>query len=264
MTTKKEETDSNRYHIRSVERALSILNLFIYDESELSAAEISEQLNLHRSTIFRFLTTMMSSGFIEQNPKNDKYYLGVASFELGNAFLRHSNLHEKATAILESLRDDSGETVHFAFLVENEVVYLEKLAGLHPIGLMSSRVGSRSPAYCTGLGKAFLAYSPIDEIQELFQSVEITQYTENTITEYQEFLDELSRIRTNGYAVDNQEHEDGVMCIAAPVFDHAGVVAAISVAGPSKRIGRKMDEENLEMLVKKAAELISSSMGWRS
>ena len=240
MTIKKEETGSKRYHIRSVERAFSILKLFISGDSELSATEISEQLNLHRSTTFRFLTTIMSSGFIDQNPKNGRYHLDAASFELGNAFLKHSNLREKAMSILESLRDNSGETVHLAILAEYEVVYLEKLAGLHPIGLMSSRIGSRSPAYCTGLGKAILAYSPEDEIQKLFQSSEIKQYTENTITECPVFQDEVSRIRTNGYAADNQEHENGVMCIAAPVFDHTGVVAAISVAGPSERIGLMM------------------------
>jgi len=262
MTTHEEGTGSNRYHIRSVERALSILKLFIYDESELSATEISKGLDLHRSTTFRFLTTLMSAGFIEQNPDNGKYSLGVVSLELGSAFLNHSSLRETAVEILETLRDESGETVHLAILEEHEVIYLEKLAGLHPIGLMSSRVGSRSPAYCTGLGKALLAYLPEDQLQDFLQKTDLIKHTENTITKRQVFLDELARIRTFGYAVDDEEHEMGVMCIAAPVFDHKGIVAAISAAGPSDRMGRKLREEHLEQRVKEAAGLISTRIGW--
>jgi IclR family KDG regulon transcriptional repressor len=261
MNSQNEDAGSTRYHIRAVERALSILKLFIANGSELSAAEISAHLNLHRSTTFRFLVTLMDSGFIEQNPQNHKYHLGIATFELGNAFLKQTNLHERAKSVLESLRDQSGETVHLAILEENEVVYLEKLAGLHPIGLMSSRVGSRSPAYCTGLGKALLAYSREEEIQQVIQNTKMTVFTENTITNRQELLDEFSRIRAQGYAVDQEEHEHGVMCVAAPVFDSTGVVAAISAAGPAARMDRKMKEENLELLVKEAAASISMRLG---
>jgi DNA-binding IclR family transcriptional regulator len=261
MSSQNEDAGSTRYHIRAVERAISILKLFVENDSELSAAEISTQMNLHRSTTFRFLVTLMDSGFIEQNPQNHKYHLGIAAFELGNAFLNQTNLHERAKSVLESLRDRSGETVHLAIREENQVVYLEKLAGLHPIGLMSSRVGSRSPVYCTGLGKALLAYSQEKEIQKVIQNTKMTQFTENTITDHQELLEELSRIRAQGYAIDQQEHEHGVMCVAAPVFDSTGVVAAISAAGPVDRMDRKMKEENLELQVKEAAASISMSLG---
>jgi IclR family KDG regulon transcriptional repressor len=228
----------------------------------MSATEISRRLDLHRSTTFRFLATLMSAGFIEQNPDNGKFSLGVVSLELGNAFLKHSNLRDTAVEILENLRDDTGETVHLAILEDHEVIYLEKLAGLHPIGLMSSRVGSRSPAYCTGLGKALLAYLPEDQLQDFFQNTEFKKHTEKTITRRQVFLGELARIREGGYAVDDEEHEMGVMCIAAPVFDHKGIVAAISAAGPSDRMGRKLREEHLEQQVKEAAGMISARIGW--
>jgi DNA-binding IclR family transcriptional regulator len=264
MSTQKAATGSNRYRIRAVERALSILKLFIGRGGELSAMEISTQLELHRSTTFRFLATLMDSGFIEQNPRNGKYHLGVTSFELGNAFLMHTNLHQKAIPILESLRDGSGETIHLAVLEGDEVVYLEKLAGLHPIGLMSSRVGNRSPAYCTGLGKALLANLPSDEIQKVIQKTKLKQYTPKTITDKQLLLEELSRIKTSGYAVDHEEHEEGVMCVAAPVFDHSGVVASLSAAGPVERITQKVEQKQLELQVKEAAELISRKMGWTS
>ncbi|NIM94762.1 MAG: helix-turn-helix domain-containing protein [Anaerolineales bacterium] len=254
-------SNSDRYHIRSVERALSILELFVDGEREQSASTISKALNLHRSTTFRFLATLTSSGFIEHNAENGKYRLGVASLELGTAFLRHSDLRENATSILEKLRDDSGETVHLAILEGNEIVYLEKLVGLHPIGLMPSLVGGRSPAHCTGLGKALLAFLSDQQIEGLYQSTEIKHYTGNTITDYQELLAELHEIRSKGFAVDNQEHHSGVMCVAAPVFDQNGVIAAMSVAGPAERIQRKMADKSLDVLVKNSAAAISSRMG---
>jgi IclR family acetate operon transcriptional repressor len=264
MSTRSEQTNTKRYHIRAVDRALAILKLFIREEGEMSASEIGQRLHLHRSTTFRFLATLMSSGFIEQNPGNNKYYLGVASLELGSAFLRHSNLRDVAMEMLEALRDGTGETVHLAILDNYEVIYLEKLAGLHPIGHMSSRVGNRSPAYCTGLGKAILAYLSEDKVRDMFQIIEIRKFTENTIMERRAFFEELSRTRSDGFAVDVQEHELGVMCIAAPVFDHKGVIAAISTAGPSDRMLRKMEEDQIALMVKEAARSISARMGGRS
>jgi DNA-binding IclR family transcriptional regulator len=261
VSKQKEGVNSRRYLVRSVERAFSILKLFIHGEREISASEISEELGLHRSTTFRFLATLTSSGFLEHNTENGKYRLGVASLELGTVFLRHNSLREIALSVLEFLRDESGETVHLAILDNHEVVYLEKLAGLHPIGLMSSRVGGRSPAYCTGLGKALLAFISAKKIEELYRSSEIIRHTDNTITDYEQFLTKMEEIRAKGFAVDDQEHEDGVMCIAAPVFDQDGVVAAISIAGPSERIQSKMADERLEEMVKKAAAMISSKIG---
>ena len=261
MSAHQKPTNTKRYNIRAVDRALAILKLFIHEDGEMSASEIGQHLDLHRSTTFRFLATLTSSGFIEQNPENGKYYLGVASLELGSAFLRHSNLRDAAMEFLEALRDDSGETVHLAIMEDHEVIYLEKLGGLHPIGLMSSRVGSRSPAYCTGLGKAWLANIPEDQAAEIFQSTERRKFTENTIVERHAFFEELSRIRSDGYAIDDQEHEMGVMCIAAPVFDHKGIVAAISAAGPSDRMLKKMEEDQLALMVKEAARLLSTRMG---
>lgn len=252
---------SERYHIRSVERALSILQLFMTTEDELSASEISRLLHLPQSTAFRLLVTLVASGFAEQNHENDKYRLGVSCLAVGSAFLTNSDLRQRAIPHLEQLRDKTGETVHLGVLDGFEVVYLDKLPGIHPIGLMSSKVGTHAPAHCTGLGKALLAFLPEAEIEGYIQQALLERYTANTITDPVELLLELSKIYESGYSIDNQEHENGVACIAAPIFDHRGLAGAISVAGPAERITAEAARNRLAQLVMQTASEISAQLG---
>jgi DNA-binding IclR family transcriptional regulator len=255
------KTDNRyRYVTRSVERALSILHLFILGEAEISLSDISHQVGLHQSTVFRLLATLSAAGFVEQNANTGRYRLGPAALSIGQAFLRHSDLRQLAEAPLAQLRDRSGETVHLATLHGKDVIYLEKLPGLHPIGLMSSRVGERAPAHCTGLGKALLAHVPEEAVRQEF-AAGLRSYTPRTITRMNAFLPELSKVRQTGFAVDDEEHEQGVMCVAAPVFDSHRVVAAISVAGPSDRIREGIRSRDLTEQVLTAAQDISSRLG---
>ena len=245
--------------VRTVDRALTILKLFIDCDSALSLTEISRKGQLNQSTAYRLLGTLVKDGFVEQSPQTGKYRLGVATLALGDAFLRQNDLCQRAHEPLVQLRNSCGETVHLAILEGSEVVYLDKLPGLHPIGLMSSRVGGRSPAHCTGVGKVLLAYKPneviiLSNISENFKS-----FTPHTITTQQTLSEELRMIRLNGYGVDNEEHEIGVACIAGPIFDHRGILAAFSVSGPVERIKANMNE--LVKLVRQEAIQISLSFG---
>ena len=267
MSPAAQERSNERYRIRSVERALSILQLFAAEKGELSASEISRKLGLPQSTAFRLLVTLAASGFVEQNPENDRYRLGVGCLALGSTFLANSDLRQRSIPYLERLRDETGETVHLGILDGYDVVYLDQLPGLHPIGLMSSKVGAHAPSYCTGLGKALLAFLPEEQINAYIQKVTLVPFTPNTITNPSELLSELSRVCEQGYSFDNEEHEQGVGCIAAPVFDHKGVVAAISIAGPAERIiaGRAGDSEGrLVQLVTQTAAEISVQLGAKS
>jgi DNA-binding IclR family transcriptional regulator len=151
------------------------------------------------------------------------------------------------TSELEALRDQTKETVHLVVLDQMQIVYLEKIPGLHAIGLMSSRVGLRTPAYCTGVGKALLAYQKEDQIREYYRQNGLERFTDTTITDLAQLMSHLAQIRCQGYALDRGEHEDEVRCVAAPVFDlSAKVVAAVSISGPALR----MDpiENNLELI----------------
>jgi DNA-binding IclR family transcriptional regulator len=143
----------------------------------------------------------------------------------------------------------------------SEVVYLDKLAGLHPIGLMTSRAGGRAPAYCTALGKSLLAYLPETRLREVLDDTKFAKYTDKTITEIESLLKELDKVRKQGYSIDNEEHEQGAGCLACPIFGHLGIVAAISVSGPVERVLNSQNRDSLIQLVKETAEEISARLG---
>jgi DNA-binding IclR family transcriptional regulator len=254
----------NRYRIRAVERALVLLEAFTIGEPEVSLTDLSGRLGLNASTVFRLLATLQTRSYVEQSPENGRYRLGPACLQLSSVYLAQADMRRRLTPLLTALRDDCRETVHLATLDRRrmEVVYLEKLEGLLPIGLMGSRVGGRSPAYCTGLGKAMLAHEPPEAAWTFYEARGLRAHTRKTITTSEVLSRELAEIRQRGYALDNTEHEPDVKCVAAPVWNHRREVAgAISVAGPAERIERLITERGLIEKVKVVAAEASELMG---
>ena len=251
-----------RYQIRSVQRALTVLRTFLAHDSGISASLLSQETGLDPSTVFRLLVTLEAQGFVEVDPKSGKYQPGVVLLELGSRFLKNNDIRSRSIGHLERLRDRFGETVHLTVLDGNEVVYLEKLAGLRPIGFMSSRVGDRNPAHCTGVGKALLAYLPDAELARRYPNGRLKRYTAHTITSLKALRAELKSVRSLGYAVDQEEHEEGVKCVAVPTFDHQGIAAAVSVSGPVDRMEDHLAHDELIGALLDAARQISAQMGW--
>ncbi len=252
--TSTSETKKNRYSLRVLERAFNIL-LILSDGKPRTLGEICEAINLSPSTTYRFLVSLLNFRLVSKDSRNH-YSLGLASLELARSFLESNDLRKVALPEIEDLRNEVKETVHLAILDGMEVVYLEKLPGLHAIGLMGSRVGGRSPAYCTGLGKVLLAYSSPSEVHEYFLSHPLQPFTEKTITDLKKLEKELEEIRKKGYALDRGEHEAEVRCVAAPIFDMGGrVVGALSISGPAGRL--EPLEEN-RFLIEKAVETASN------
>jgi DNA-binding IclR family transcriptional regulator len=254
-----------RYYIRAILRALDVLEAFSPERPTLSLMEVSEAVGLHASTAFRLLATLQSRGYVEQDPRSGQYRIGVASLRPGHTFLARLNVRDRVAPFLEELRDETRETVHLAILDENtmEVVYLEKLEGLQPIGLMGSRVGGRCPGHCTGVGKALLAYHDQEAVRTFFSNNEMHSYTPTTITSVQRLMEELAAIRHRGYALDNSEHEPGVMCVAVPLRNHMNhVVAAMSVSGPVDRISRWIEQGKLVQRVLQLGHAASLRLGW--
>ena len=262
MQSKKQAADK-RYHIRAVERALTLLRAFLECDTDLSATEISKQIHLDLSTTFRMLVTLQVQGLVEQDSTTGKYRLGVTCLELGSRFLKSNDIRKRALGVMDTLRNEFGETVHLTVLDGSEVVYLEKVAGLHPIGFISSRVGGRAPAYCTGVGKALLAFLSDEELQKRFLSIKLTRYTDSTITDVKSLRAELAEVRRKGFAIDQEEHEVGVKCVAVPIFDHKGIAAAMSVSGPIERMDQHTKEGGLIEKLQQAAAEISVQMGGR-
>lgn len=228
--------NETHYQVQSIHRAVAILKLFLNSPGYLSFTEISRSSGLNQATAYRLVATLVKDDLLEQSPETRKYRLGVAALALGNSYIRSNDLYQRSLSKLIELRDECGETVHLAILNECEIVYINKIPGLHPIGLMSSNVGGRSPAYSTAVGKVLLAYLPQDKLSTLFKEVNFISRTPRTITSYNELLAELERVRSQGYAIDQEENEMGVACVATPIFDQDGIKAAVSISGPLERI----------------------------
>jgi len=254
----------DRYNIRAVGRALRLLSL-LSDGKPRTLTKLSEEISINSSTTFRLLTTLACHNYVERDSQIPAYRLGIACLELTRAYQESSDIRRIALSELERLRDETKETVHLAVLDKMEVVYIEKLHGLHAIGIMHSLVGGRAPAYCTGLGKILLAYTDFDFVRTYYTETGLARFSDATIKNVDSLLDHLERVRNQGYALDLGEHEAEVRCVAAPIFGMSGMVlAAISVSGPVSRM--KTLETQTELIQKtcEAAHAISSRIGYRA
>ena len=249
-----------RYTVDAAAKALELLNAFSFQERRLSLAELATRTGIPRATAFRLLSTLEEGGFLVK--ESGDYRLGIKCFVLGNVAAADLDLRQVAYPHLSALRDLTGETTHIAILDHWQVVYLERLPSPKPVGFMRSRPGAILPAYCTGLGKVLLAHRDEAEVAAWAAAQTFKAWTPHTVTARKRLVDELRATRARGYAVDEQEHELGVRCIAAPVRNHQGeVVAAISVAGPTERMPRVLVGSNTAKAVVAAAQEISIQLG---
>jgi DNA-binding IclR family transcriptional regulator len=250
----------SRYRIQSIERAVAILNTFSAEEPELGVTELAERLELHKSTVHRFLVNLEGAGLVERNPRTGRYRLGLRIFELGGLVLQRMNLWDEALPFLEGLVRDTGETGHLAVLDGGEAIYIEKVEARRALRIPSA-MGRGYPAHATNLGKVLLADLPLAQLRELVEERGLPAMTRHTITDREALEAELARVRDQGYAVDNEEYDEGLRCIGAPIHDHTGrVVAAIGIGGPVTRVTPERITELAE-LVMGAAKGLSRRMG---
>ncbi|AKX93118.1 IclR family transcriptional regulator [Moorella thermoacetica] len=249
-----------KYILQSVDNALRILEAFSANEPELGISELSRKLGLSKSAVFRLVLTLQSRGFLSQDPVTGKYLLGLKTLYLGGLVLKQMDLVKIARTHLEELVKKSAEVAHLVVLEQGEAVFIGKVESQRPM-MMGSYVGARMPAYCTATGKVLLAHLPSEELENYLRNTTFTRFTSNTITNPEKLREHLISIRTQGYAVDKEESEEGLFCIAAPVKDNGGkVLAAISISGPAGRLEKRWEE--FRELVISAAENISRSLGW--
>ncbi|ACB86256.1 IclR family transcriptional regulator [Natranaerobius thermophilus] len=237
-------SDSESKNIQAIERALDVLLLFLEKKRELGVSEISHSLGYYKSTVHRILSTLSSRGFIYKNPITNKYWLGVKNFSLGMLYQDKFVLKDVAYPYLKKLSEDVNETVNLAILDEiddPEVIVVEKIQTEHMLTI-SPPVGSRTPAHCSGVGKVLLAYSDEGVLEQLKQKP-LEEFTSNTIADFKELYRILEEVREKGYAIDYEEIEIGLSCLATPIFDQEGhAVAAVSVSGPVNRIYNRFPE----------------------
>ena len=247
--------------VQSVERALSIIEEISKYERGLRITDISNKLDLHISTTHRLLNTLIHMGYVQQDEETNKYELTLKLFEIGNRKLTNMDILDVAKPYAEELMKDINEVVHIVVRDGNEIVYIDKVEANNVIS-MSSNIGKRSPMYCTSVGKAILAELSIHETNEILDRTDYIKYTEHTLANKQEVLNEIIEVQKKGYAVDNEENEIGVRCVGSVIFDRDGdAIGAISISGPAFRV----KEENMDALgetVKTYANLISREMGY--
>jgi len=249
--------------VQAVEKALRILEALGNRASPLTLSEICETINLNMSTTYRLLQTLISKGFVHYDEFSGKYRLGIKTFRIGNAALYAIDFRAEARPLLQELVSLCKETANLVILDGNEVVYIEQVESRSMVRMLA-RLGSRLPAYSTGGGKAILAYLEEEELNEYLVRQNLVPHTVNTITSPTELKKALARIRQDGYAVDREEMEYGVRCVAAPIRNYTGkVIAALSVSGPGARMTDEYVEARLAPLVKQFADRISARLGYR-
>ncbi len=250
--------------VQAVERALRILITLAEAGTPLALSQIRDRTGLNISTAHRLLHTLMKDGFISQDKDSGKYLLGLRTFEVGHAALHAMDLRTTARPFLQELVDRCHETVNLAILDHYEVVYIDQIESQNMIKIFA-RVGSRGPSYCTGAGKALLAQLPEREFERFLQHKEpLPRYTPATICDPAKLREELALVRENGYALDRGELEEGVRCVAAPLWNFENkAAAAISVSGTDTRLTDLFVTEKLIPDVLSAAAKISARLGYR-
>jgi IclR family KDG regulon transcriptional repressor len=249
-----------RMRLSSVANSIRLTKAFSENEYEMGISALAMRLGLAKSTVHRLATTLVEYDILEQNRETGKYRLGLALFELGTLVRRKMDAVAESRMHMHSLAEVTGETVQLGVLDHQSVLYIRILESRQAVR-MTSTVGSRAPAHCTGIGKALLAYQGPEVVRQIME-LGLKRYTNNTIVEPASLLEELASVRARGFAIDDEEIEVGQRCIAAPIRDHTGqVTAAISVSAPVQRMTKKNVQSTIPIVVS-AAEAISRRMGY--
>ncbi len=249
------------YPIKVLDKTFSILDILLQHGSTIHMTEIAEKLGFYPSTVHRILDTLKHWGYVEQDSHTQKYQLGLKALELGMAKLHQMDLVREATPYLKELVNQCNETVHLGVLEEGEVLYLAKEESSQTIRMISY-VGKRAPLHCTALGKVLLAHLSTEERKKTLGEKVLPRLTENTITDKGELEKELSKVREQGFALDREENEKNVRCIAAPIRNHQRrVIAALSISSPTFRLDKNV-QNNLKEAIIETSEKISKRLGY--
>lgn len=256
-----EESKTSRASFSTtVAKALSVIEILAScAEAGINLTELSASLNMPKSTAHRYLATLLELRLAERSSA-DRFRLGTKVIELAGSFLASSDVRKESESILDEMAEKTGETVHLAVPSGAAVVYIAKVESRHTLG-MFSHIGARLPMHCTALGKSILAFSGPERIQAVLSELPKPR-TPNTITSEQVLREELVLIRSQGFAVDNEENEVGICCVGAPILDYTGMaIAAMSISGPCDRLDRERCIQ-LGPLLREATLKISKRKGF--
>ena len=256
---KSSDSYSPKYPVMTLEKALDIIDILSQDTGNgVGISELSRRLDdMGKSTIHRILDTLIAYGYVDQISNKGNYRLNWKLYEIGNVVPRQRNLGNFDTEILQELCDKYQETVNFGVRVDRIVMTLYR-AEPQSVLMAKLNVGGREPMYATSMGKVIMSEMDADSVRKIFEGQPLEKLTQNTITDIDDLIAELKKIREQGYAIDNQEYCVGLSCIAMPVRNFENeIVAAVSLSGPSARMDHNkiMDaKEELQLVSKKISE----------
>jgi DNA-binding IclR family transcriptional regulator len=255
------EKEGTSGRLSSVTSALLVMKAFSAEEAEIGISSLAKRLGLAKSTVHRLAVTLASEGFLEQNPDNGRYRLGLSLFTLGALARRRMDVSNVSRPLLGVLRDKTQEAATLAILSRTSIMYLHNLESGQAIGIRAY-IGDLKPAHCTAEGRVLLAYSTPPVVAEVLKEG-LAARTAKTIVDTDGFMRALEEVRAAGYAIDDEESEAGLRCIAAPVRDISGkVIAAVGLAGPTQRLTKK-DLRALAPDVAATAEAVSVRLGYK-
>jgi IclR family KDG regulon transcriptional repressor len=253
--------NNDKYLLSSVYNTLKILDL-LSEHEELGVAEIGRMLNMGKTSVFRMLYTLEKEEYVHKT-SNAKYKLGLKFAHYGSIVLERQDYLSVAKPFLQKLRDKYNQTTHLGILDEDNnfnIIFMEKEMS-KSFFQMTSRIGSKKPAYCTALGKTLLANILDEDLEKKIKSFTLTKITDSTITDNDKLIGVLKKIREQGYGEDLEESEVGLICYAAPVRDITkNAIAAVSISGPAETM--KKNKESMVESVKETADEISKALGY--
>jgi DNA-binding IclR family transcriptional regulator len=252
---------SQHYHVRALKRALDLLDAFSLSSPELSFTELVERVDLPKSTAVRLLAMLEDRHYVERSPETDRYRIGIRAFELGSIYIQTLRLEVESHLYLQRLAQDCNQTANLAVLDEGEIVHLVVVTPNRPIHF-SAKPGQRDSAHGSGLGKVLLTALSDVELDRVVELRGLPQRTERSITSLDALRAHLAEVRQQGYAIDDEEVVEGLICVAAPILNDRGRVAgAVSVSGQSHEFGEPNRSRYIEA-VRHTAAGISARLGY--
>lgn len=244
--------------LQTVDRALQLLEILAEHPRGMQPKEMEEYLELNKVTVHRLLATLENRGFIER--AGNSYVIGLKVVELSSMKLSNVELKTEASPYLRELVNKLGLPVQMAILEGTQAVFIDKIESIHSFR-MYSQIGKRIPVYACGVGKILLMQKMDEEIRDAMNGVEFKQFTSKTLTDVEQVIEAIKEVKKKGYAVDDEEHEEGIYCVAAPIYDYMGkVIAAISVADTKKQFIKSTNKQI--NLIKQTAIQISKRLGY--
>lgn len=242
--------------INALDRALDIIILLYHEKREMGITEISNIMGVYKSTIHRTLATLENKGFIRQNKENGKYWLGAKFYGIGMVVGEKMALIDMIKPFAKELHDEFNEVVNVSILekgpteVPCSILILKEYNKNQVLNALNPSVGSSSACYCSSVGKCLMAFNKDIDLSK-YRDKPIEKFTSHTVDNWDDLVKQLEKIRQQGYAVDDEELEDGLTCIGAPIFNRDNqAVAAISLSGPTSR----MKEGDFEYKIRRVRE----------